>query len=237
MLIYSAHGLFNVLIEAMNKKMHCTLCLVMSVLFLLLSTVKNDAFFNTNLMVFSTIYFVVAFIKRYRTDFVYNRGMNRAVLLACSVLLVGSIVVINYAGLKTRVLSSKVLALAKTCNPLIVGIAISGFHLSIGRNFYSKEINYVSSLSLLIYLIHENIILRMLRPAAWELFTVNFNGVNVVVRTLALAAFVWLFAFAMASIYKIFVEKQINRVADRMYSFVDVHACKLLKRLCRIDKG
>ena len=75
----------------------------------------------------------------------------------------------NVLGNRISVFSDKILYWNRFINITYRGIGISSFNLFNTKNFKNKIINYVSSLSLLFYLIHENILFRnYIRPLFYE---------------------------------------------------------------------
>ena len=74
---------------------------------------------------------------------------------------IGFIWALNVAGLKIDALSNKLTAFVDPLNPFIIVMGIFAVSVAVDcKTFYNRGVNYLSGLSLLIYIIHENITVR-----------------------------------------------------------------------------
>ena len=72
------------------------------------------------------------------------------------------------------------MVLGKTSNPFTFLIALGSFGVALSKDYSNKVVNYISGLSLFIYLIHENLLVRsIVRPKMWMLLT-DLIHINVV---------------------------------------------------------
>lgn len=181
-------------------------------------------------MVFVSIYFLVGYIKKYHNDYYKQAGLRKALCLIVGVLLV-SILIINMLGLKISMFSNHVLFLAKTCNPVIICLVILTFGFALQRNTYSKAINGISSLTLFMYLIHENLFFRGLtRPHLWQFISTNIDA-NMVVQTLTLAIVIFVISLVAAMVYKVTICKFVNRISDYVYSRISNQFYCIVRKL------
>ena len=91
------------------------------------------------------------------------------------------------------------------------------FNLFRKMHFKNGVINFLASLTLLAYLLHENIIFRnYTRPLIWEAIytSIGFNNVALISFVYSLALFVAVFGIGI--IYKLFVQKWICRFSEKI---------------------
>jgi hypothetical protein len=97
-------------------------------------------------------------------------------------------------------------------------VIICLFNVVKNIRFESKVVNYISKLSLLIYIIHENWILRnYYRPMLWQYVYTNFGYDYILGWTLILVAVVFAFAFLTSVVYQKTIQKLVMRISDKLY--------------------
>ncbi|BBH27387.1 hypothetical protein SG0102_23210 [Intestinibaculum porci] len=100
-------------------------------------------------------------------------------------------------------------------------MAIALFNIARKISFKNKVINYISSSSLLVYIIHENIILRgCYRPFLWIYIHDHFGYDYVIFWTICLAFAIFVFAHLAAIMYKILFGKLVKKVSDSLYGIL-----------------
>ena len=124
-------------------------------------------------------------------------------------------------GLHISFFEDKILYWVVTWNPFLLISSIAMFNLMRGVHFKSPFINYVSKLSLLIYIIHENIILRTYyRPYMVNYIYENFGYAYIVLWVFALAVVIFVFAVMCAMIYVMTVQKIVLKTSNALYIFL-----------------
>jgi hypothetical protein len=127
----------------------------------------------------------------------------------------------NAIGLILPSASASVLHWVKNCNPFLLAMVISSFNLMRRLDFKNKTINYISGLTLLIYIIHENIILRSYyRPWIWRYVYLNFGYKNLVLCTLCIAVVIFLFGTIASIIYDKTLRKAVASLSDKLYALL-----------------
>ena len=221
MIFYAIHPVLNQVIRGMNKVQlfRSIFCLV--ALYIIADFVKPDLFFSSALILWGTIYFLVAYMKQYMTKFADNLVANVVLLLICIIGFVGLNLVTNVGGLYIPFLSDKTLHWASNCNPFLIGMAIFALNLARNIHFTNRIINYISGLSLLIYIIHENLILRSyFRPMMWEYVYKNYGYENIIMWVFALSGIVFLFGLVGAVLYSITIKKWVAKPIDHIYNWL-----------------
>lgn len=108
-------------------------------------------------------------MQKYLMSFVDNIRENIILFIIGVIGFIGIILITDICGLYSQVLSDKVMRWVNNCNPFLLAMSIAMFNIARNIHFKNRFINYISKLSLLIYIIHENIILRTyFRPAMWN---------------------------------------------------------------------
>jgi hypothetical protein len=196
--------------------LRCTLVLLF--LYVCCNFVKSDTFFTSSLILWVTIYFLVAYMKFYLTDFSNNKKYNLIITLLGILGNFGIILLTNFLGLRISFFHNKLLMWNKNCSPFIIFMIIGIFNIVRNINFKNKVINYISNISLLIYIIHENLILRYYyRPMMWQYVYTNFGYDYILVWTLILVAVVFAFGFLTSVVYQKTIQKLVMLIADKLY--------------------
>ena len=204
LIMYITHGTLNRLIEAMDKMEHLNIVLGCVFLYGILEIVVSSDYRYCDLLGFFTIYLLVGYIKKYnRKEYDWSR-----IFATAFVALLIEIIVTNYCGTIFDAFSDKVLRWCRFNNIVIIVIAISLLFIALRFSFYSKSLNYASSMSLLIYLIHENDLLSMyIKPAIWKVICENLNNSYLAFYTLVFAIILFLVSGLIAVIYKKSIRK------------------------------
>ena len=121
------------------------------------------------------------------------------------------IVITNILGLKLNIFKDKMTHWAKPLNPLTILICFIIFNKFNKLNFYNRKINVISSLSLVIYLLHENYIFReYIKPKYYD----KIIGQNMIYGYFKLFTIILMFSFTLAIIYKYTINKLIIKISE-----------------------
>ncbi len=216
-LLYLIHPLLNTLIESLTKKQLFRINFVIIALYFILQFIVKDAFFFNEILLFIFLYFITAFLKKYITNFNKNIKIN-VVLLIISVIGYFLITIItNYAGLHNEFFHGKVQYwVYNMANPFVLLISITLFNIFNSKIFYSNIINNISALSLLYYVIHENILFRTkLRPYIFNYFFFYIKSNILTISLLTIMLFIC--GMVIAFIYKLSLQKLVHLVMDKIY--------------------
>ena len=217
LLLYLVHGVLNSVIEIVSKKQHFTICAMLSILYMGFGTISTSFFYYTHLMYFVTVYFVVSYIRRYASEYIQDKNIAKKILMIGFIGLLILIVATDFVGLHLNLFRNKMWFWAKTSNPFTFLIALGSFGLALSKDYSNKGINYISGLSLFIYLIHENLLVRsIVRPKMWMLLT-DIIQINVVCQELIFALIVFAISLGLAAVYNLCFRK-ICKIASRVIS-------------------
>lgn len=215
-LLYAIHPLLNIVINNIDKKQHSILCATTMIIYCGLCLLSQQLYINS-LLVFIVIYFFIAYIKKYCLE--RYESSNTKILLGSIIALLVLILVTDIAGLKIPFLVNEMQKWDSINNPIIILMSLSIFVAFKNMDFKSKLINYVSGLSLFIYLIHENELL--VKHSRSELvFTVkNMLGMGfspIVVLGISIMFFIILLVIAI--LYK----ETIGRITKIISKSIDI---------------
>lgn len=206
----------NILIKGMEKQNLLLVNVVLVLLYCAIGFAENSGlFFYSNLIGFIVVYFIVAYIKQYKNNYISN--FKSCIILiftgvACWITLS---ILLNVLGLYSGFFYYRLGYLNKIINPFFIMIAIGAFGLANRKMSYHKSINWFASMSLLIYMIHCNRIIRdYIRFDIFEYIYVRFSYNNI---------FIWIFIYAFASfvlgtvgaiLYRYILMKPVHRFSE-----------------------
>ena len=217
------YPLLNIIIDRLTQRELLGLTILFSFMYIGVNFLSYGKFLYSDLLLWASVYFIIAYIKIYMPEFQNDVKSNFVILLAGIAGFVGIIVLTDILGLRISFFSDKLLYWKKNCNPFGILIAIGALNLMRQTSFKSRAINYVSSLSMLIYLIHENIMVRTYtRPAIWQWIYSTFGYGHIVLLILIYALALFIAAAALAAVYKAAIQKITKLLASRIASRISI---------------
>lgn len=223
LLLYVVHPVLNLVINGLDKKQLFKLVFSMVFLYAILSFVLGGAYYYNYLIGFIMIYFITAYVKKYLIEFSMDIKSNILMAMISYGLLVILLIITNIAGLNISSFSGKMLRWNIFTNPLIMLLCFGLFNIFNQIIYKNRVINNIASLTLFIYMIHENPLIRdNLKP-------LYFNAVNgnMVIWSLILAALTLLVCIPISSVYKNIMkpifQKIINNPLDYIVRLVYLH--------------
>lgn len=157
LLVYLIHPMFNAYLNKISRKVHFNLCLVLLCLYCgVYFVLRNTGVFYNELIGFFVIYATTAYVKKYSMKKLISHW---AVLFGAGVLSWLCLNTIsNFVG---KIVGNGITMRWNIfINPCFILITFGLLGFSLAKEFTNKWINYLSSLSLLIYIIHTNRIVR-----------------------------------------------------------------------------
>lgn len=220
-LFYLIHVILNKIINNLSQKELLTANIISLLLYFGVGYVKSGAFFASSLLQFIVVYFVIAYLKIYMKDFCVSKNKNTLLLLIGIVGTPVMILLTNFAGLKFSLLRGWLTHWGNNKSPFLLVTAIALFNLFKRRRFVNNIVNQIASLSLLVYLIHDNLLVRTyVRPQIWIFIYEKLGYSNVVMWTLLQAILIFIIAVIISYLYRISLQKIVYWVSDKIYNFV-----------------
>lgn len=198
-LLYLIHGGLNLIIGNVNRPRHLLITSVMFFMYCMMSLYARYAFYyTTNLMQFITIYMTTSYMKKYM-----NRVKDAWRMIGFGILGFVYLAVTKHMGFPPSIQNEGMLFWAKNSNPFLILIVMGIVIWVSSRKKYSNTvIDYLSSLSLLVYLVHENRTFRdIVRPVMWGNISTALVVLPVVGRFLIYCLIIIAYGFGMSMVF------------------------------------
>jgi len=212
LLLYAIHPLLNVVVHNSSKKRLFTITFFLFLLFSVLPFIPTVNHIKSPILSFILLYFAVAYVKLHMKNFSTNTKSNLTILALSSIGLLSLVSFTNLLGLKIPMFSDKLLSWSYFTNPLIIFISISSINLTVHKYNSIKSINYLSSLTLLIYIIHCNrLIMDYFKLNYYQYMCEHFPSLYPIIWFFIYAASAAVISLLLAIAYKEFLQKHIHR--------------------------
>lgn len=227
LLFYPIHPILNSIVNMMNQRQLFRSTLVMVFLYVFMNFINCSWFFSSAIILWITIYFAIAYMQKYLMSFVDNIRENIILFIIGVIGFIGIILITDICGLYSQVLSDKVMRWVNNCNPFLLAMSIAMFNIARNIHFKNRFINYISKLSLLIYIIHENIILRTyFRPAMWNYVYKRFGYSDVIqwvfIISFIISFIIFIFGILCSILYVLTLQRFVNKVSGKLYEVVRI---------------
>lgn len=232
-LLYAVHPALNWVFKRLGKRGHAGACIVLFGIYMLLPAVHGGHFYISEFLIMVTEYVLIAYARYYLPETLGSMKIGWIVFFAGTGGTLIAIVLLEQAGLCDGALSSKMLYFDKDGNPLLFLSAFGLFNLARLRPFVSVRVNRIAPIMLLVYLIHENLIVRSyVRPSIW-LWIHDVLGYDMLFVWLALFSFA---LFVVALFLGVLYSKTLSKLVDAFGAKVELAVRKvgnaLLDRIC-----
>lgn len=221
LLFYILTPFINLTLQKLNKTQIFDLVIFLNV-FRFIELIKQNNYIFNELFAFIIIYVIVYYIKNYKNDFLMNIKKSRVNLIVNLILLFLMIIILNFAGLRIGSLNDKVLYFANIKNLIIIMIGISLFCIFYNKKTrYSKIVNFFASETLLIYLIHDNFLIReIIRPLGFKWILINIGYKNLPLTCIASSFIIFIICILIATVYKVFIETLLIKLIDKILPII-----------------
>ena len=157
-------------------------------------------------------------MKFYLKDVVNNKKVNWFILIFGVTGFVGLVIITNLLGLHISFFKNKMLYGVTNYNPFLIVMTIALFNIMRNVHFKNRFINYISSLSLLIYIIHENLILRTYyRPWIINYVYTTYGYKHIIFWVLVIVLGILLFSIIGSVVYDKTIRKMVKAINNRLY--------------------
>ena len=176
-------------------------------------------FFSSRLVIWTVEYFIVAYLKLYAGKSLEKRKLNSALIAFGLIGNCGLVYMMNELGLKNEAFSGALQIWITPYNPFLFALGLGLLGMARSITFENRLVNYISKLSLLIYIIHENKLLRLLyRPLMWQYVYDRYGYDHVLIDIAILSAVVFMISLVGSIVYYETIRKLTSGVCDRLYS-------------------
>lgn len=220
LLLYAIFPLLNLVIERMDRKTHLAYSLAFFVLYYLISFVK-ESFFYSPLIGFVGIYFIITYCKKYMLQFFSSKKVNLSLMFMGVAGWIILFLVTNFLGNRIDFFYDKMRHWYTLMHPFFLIIAFALFNLFRLSSFQSKMINELSSLSLLIYIIHENYLFRTkIRPLYYDYIYTEFSYEYLIGWVLLYVVILFLGSALLAMLYSKLLQPIVHKIAEKLLTLL-----------------
>lgn len=205
---YAIHPVLNLVINNLSYKNFSLLTIATALIAFL---------YKSDITTFILYYFLTALFKRHFTKFCNSTFKNAITLIVSVCILVSSVLLLIFLGLKFEQLSYSADLFKGMLNPCNFFIALTAFNLFGKLNLKSRAINFISSLSLLIYVIHNNVLFRYETVAyAYSFIYHKFTYSRIALWCLTCATVTFILSTGVAALYKITIDKLTSKLSLKL---------------------
>ena len=222
LIVYLIHPYLNRIIHSLQRSEFFVMCLVATIMYLVICTLNPTLYFTSQFITFIVIYFDVAYVKYYMKHLADDVGYNRKVFWFSLFLMILIILGTNYLGLKIHFFKYKVRLFDVNQNFLIIVSAIALFNLFRLHHFVNRGINKLAGLSMLIYIIHDDLIFKTYyRPTLLSRFMIKGSHLPIAVNILLFACLLFITCMFVSMIYQLTLQKLVYKVARSFTNMIE----------------
>ena len=218
LLFYMIHPFLNRMLDQMSINEHLAFATILFVIYFIIPVLpleEINLFFANEFVIFLATYVIVSFIEIYKNEWTENLKFNECILFVSIISYVVLILCVDYLALRTNYFLNRLVRWNMNNSLFMFLIAFSSFNIMKKKKFINRSINYLSSLSLLVYIFHENLAFRRyLRPVI-EFSILNRFGIeHAFICAVCMAVSLAILSFIISAIYKIFFIKTVSKLSS-----------------------
>ena len=207
-IIFALHPVLNRVISSLEHRDLLLFCIIVVSMYFVFGMISSGFFFSSPIIVFVSLYFVVAYVKKYRIEWANNVKLNALLFASSLILFLILIFATEFMGMHVSFLRNKMLHWNSNQNLLILLIAFAMFNVVRAIKFSSKFINYIASVSLIVYVTHENILFRQLiRPYIFTKIYENYGYDDIIAWIMILAIILFVMSVIVSIVYKTIIQR------------------------------
>lgn len=235
-IFYAFFPWLNMIISKMTKRDLLRTNIVMVALYYGIAYIRMDAFFVNNLIRFIVMFFLVAYIKLFMKDTFEKERINHILLLIGVFGTIGIAVGVNFLGFWITSLGNGVLRWGNMSNPFLLMISISLFHIFKKMEFRNYTINKVSGLSLLVYLVHENLLVRKyFRPLLFYYIYIRFGYDYILIWDLFLFFCIFFYSVFVSWVYSIIVQNRTKHMGNYFFMIIKSYESRFVNWMLKFN--
>lgn len=210
--------LLNMIIRSLSRKSLFRIVLFLSSIMITMGFVLQRDILASPLIAWFVIYFVIAYIKLYDQKAVSRTCVGVIAFLIGFACILGAVLFSEFQARSAGSSQISVLNWNTDCNPFIILMAFGLFILFRRLSCRNMVINYLASLTLFVYLIHENIIIRACyRPIIWQKVYENWGYSFILLKLMILSLGVFLVSILLSIFYDQTIRRVVIKVGERLY--------------------
>ena len=218
LLFYMIHPFLNRMLDQMSINEHLAFATILFVIYFIIPVLpleEINLFFANEFVIFLATYVIVSFIEIYKNEWTENLKFNECILFVSIISYVVLILCVDFLGLRTNYFLNRLVRWNMNNSLFMFLIAFSSFNIMKKKKFINRSINYLSSLSLLVYIFHENLAFRRYFRPVIEFSILNRFGIeHAFICAVCMAVSLAILSFIISAIYKIFFIKTVSKLSS-----------------------
>lgn len=232
LLLYIIHPILNRVFMSISREQACQIAVWMFIIYSGLQFLVKNTFFYSHLIGFICIYWIVMYVKKYLKEFNSDKVRNIKLLLFCAI---GNLILVfatNYVGREYGILKNQCTYWNTFMNPFYILGAIAAFDIAKEHYFVSKTVNYISGLTLLIYVIHFNrLIFTHLIPDIYKWIYMKYTYEYEFFWVLLVGGCLGLFGTVSAMLYRKIIQNKWHCFVDWLLNKVGYLYDAMIKKI------
>lgn len=217
LLFYIVHPYLNCIINSISQRQ----LLILNIFFIIFygfvsCVIPYQQLYYTNLVGFIGVYFLTAYVKKYLVQYSNSIKCNLIGFTIGSIGLIALLLLHNVLGLLTGFATGKLLMWNAFKNPFIVLQAMCIFNLFRKKEFYTKTINVISSVMMIVFIVHHNNLVRIYLYPYFNDFILGFSEKLHILGVFIIATIVFLISTLIGLVYRMSLQKIIKKVAEKI---------------------
>lgn len=216
------YPVLNRAMEALTQRQHLSASILLFIFGLFTYFYFPSAPFSSSLTVWVSLYFIISYLKIYGMK-VCDSILTNLFLFVIGILgIVWLMILQNYFGIKEFENNPEHLFRWNSlANPFVILFCFGLFNIMRQIRFKSRFINYISSLSLFVYLIHDNILFKSyFGPRIWSEIAVRFELYDDYVKWIFIYSGALILVSVIVSIiYKAVIKQLLTYPVEKAYDF------------------
>lgn len=234
LLFYMIHPFLNRMLDQMSINEHLAFATILFVIYFIIPVLpleEINLFFANEFVIFLATYVIVSFIKIYKNEWTENLKSNKSILFVSIISYVVLILCVDFLGLRTNYFLNRLVRWNMNNSLFMFLIAFSSFNIMKKKEFINRTINYLSSLSLLVYIFHENLAFRRYFRPVIEFSILNRFGIeHAFICAVCMAVSLTILSFIISAIYK----KCFTKIVSKLSSIISKNFLTLWKKYERL---
>ena len=218
LLFYMIHPFLNRMLEQLSINEHLAFATILFVIYFIIPVLpleEINLFFANEFVIFLATYVIVSFIKIYKNEWTEKLKTNKCILFVSVISYIVLILCVDFLGLRTNYFLNRLVRWNMNNSLFMFLIAFSSFNIMKKKEFINRTINYLSSLSLLVYIFHENLAFRRYFRPVIEFSILNRFGIeHAFICAVCMAVSLAILSFIISAIYKTFFTKIVSKLSS-----------------------
>ena len=218
-MLYVIHPLLNMICDRAGRRVH-GIIVISGMAYCIVTYVSEYLLFYSRLIIATIIYISVCYLRKYMGDIADRKRLNAALFAGAFAANVVIILLINLAGSRYTFANGLLMHTNVIQNPFIILMAVTSFNIFRCMNLRSRTVNYLSSLTLFIYLIHENILFRTYtKPEIWDSLLIKRGYENILGSCMLFSSVLFAVSVLLAALYDISLNRLISSAVPLLNRF------------------